>query len=51
MDGFDTGDCDIAAPNDDPVPRSLEFTGIQRAVAIVHRLVSEIRPRAQEPNS
>ena len=42
MDGSDTGDCDIVVPNDDPVPRSLEFTGIQWAMAIVHRLVSEL---------
>lgn len=50
MDGSDSGDCDIAALNDDPVPRSLKFTGIQRAVAIVHRLVSEIGLRARELN-
>lgn len=28
MVGFNTGDCDTITPNNDPVPRSLESTGI-----------------------
>lgn len=40
MVGFDTGDCDTVAPNDDLIPRSLKPTGIQWVVAIVHWLVS-----------
>jgi len=45
MDGSDTGDCDILAPNNDSIPWSLEFTGTQRTMATVHRLVSETKLR------